>query len=69
MQHHKTYMSINFQQNRVCRSVKTVHTNLFANKMYARRTRDVRVVFSRTRMRSSTSGRMNKSNYITEKIM
>ena len=23
-------MHINFQQNRVCRSVKTVHTNLFA---------------------------------------
>ena len=27
---HKTYMYINFQQNRVCKSVKTVHTNLFA---------------------------------------
>ena len=24
------YMYINFQQNQVCRSVKTVHTNLFA---------------------------------------
>ena len=23
-------MNINFQQNRVCRSIKTVHTNLFA---------------------------------------
>ena len=32
MYHHKTYMYINFQQNRVCRSVKTVHTNLFAKK-------------------------------------
>ena len=30
MRHHKTYMYINFQQNRVCRSVKTVHTNIFA---------------------------------------
>ena len=30
MHHHKTYMYINFQQNRVSRSVKTVHTNLFA---------------------------------------
>ena len=30
MHHHKAYMYINFQQNRVCRSVKTVHTNLFA---------------------------------------
>ena len=30
MYHHKTYMFINFQQNRVCRFVKTVHTNIFA---------------------------------------
>ena len=30
MHHHKTYMYINFQQNRVSRPVKTVHTNLFA---------------------------------------
>ena len=30
MHQHKTYMFINFQQNRVSRSVKTVHTNLFA---------------------------------------
>ena len=30
MHHHKTYMYINFQQNRVSRSVKTVDTNLFA---------------------------------------
>ena len=28
--HHKTYMSINFQQNRVNRSVIIEHTNLFA---------------------------------------
>ena len=27
---HKTYMYINFHQNRVCKLVKTVHTNLFA---------------------------------------
>ena len=26
-----TYMSINFQQPRVSRSVQTVHTNIFAN--------------------------------------
>ena len=26
---HKAYMYIDFQQNRVCRSVKTVHTYLF----------------------------------------
>ena len=30
MHHRKTYMYINFQQNRVSKSVKTVHTNLFA---------------------------------------
>ena len=30
MHHCITYMYINFKQNRVCRSVKTVHTNLFA---------------------------------------
>ena len=27
---HKAYMYIDFQQNQVCRSVKTVHSNLFA---------------------------------------
>ena len=27
---HKAYIYIDFQQNRVCRLVKTVHTNLFA---------------------------------------
>ena len=31
MHHRITYMYINFQQNRVSRSVKTVHTKLFAN--------------------------------------
>ena len=30
MPHRITYMYINFQQNQVCRSVKTVHTNIFA---------------------------------------
>ena len=30
MHHRKTYMYINFQQNRVSRLVKTVYTNLFA---------------------------------------
>ena len=30
MHHRKAYMHINFQQNRDSRSVKTVHTNLFA---------------------------------------
>ena len=30
MRDRKKYMYINFQQNRVCRSVKTVRTNLFA---------------------------------------
>ena len=31
MHHRKTEMFINFQQNHVSRSVKTVHTNIFAN--------------------------------------
>ena len=30
MHHRKTYMYINFQQNRVNRSVKTVHTKLLS---------------------------------------
>ena len=30
MHDRETYMYINFQQNRVSRSVKTAHTNLFA---------------------------------------
>ena len=33
MHHRKTYTYINFQQKRVSRSVKTVHTNLFAKKL------------------------------------
>ena len=31
MHHRVTYTYINFQQNQVSRTVKTVHTNLFAN--------------------------------------
>ena len=36
MHHRITYLYINFQQNRVSRSVKTVHTNLLAKicKLY-----------------------------------
>ena len=33
MHHRKTYLYINFQQNRVSRSVKNVHTYLFAKKI------------------------------------
>ena len=33
MHHHKTYMYINFQQNRINRSVITVHTNVFRKKL------------------------------------
>ena len=33
MHHHKMYMCINFHQNLVSRSIKTVHTNLFAKKI------------------------------------
>ena len=32
MHHRVTYMYVNFQQHRVSRSIKIVHTNLFANK-------------------------------------
>ena len=32
MHHRKTYMYINFQQNRISRSIKTVYTDLFAKK-------------------------------------
>ena len=31
--HYKTYMYINFQQNRVSRIVKTLHTNIFSKKL------------------------------------
>ena len=31
IRHRAMYMYINFQQNQASRSVKTVHTNLFAN--------------------------------------
>ena len=30
MHHYEMYVYINFQQNRVSRSVKTMHTNIFA---------------------------------------
>ena len=33
MHHHKTYMYINFQQNRINRSVITMHTNVFRKKL------------------------------------
>ena len=33
MHHRKTLMHINFQQNRVSRSVKTAHANLFVKKL------------------------------------
>ena len=33
MRHCKTYMYINFQQYRISRSLKTVHTNIFCKKL------------------------------------
>ena len=36
MHHRITYLHINFQQNRVSRSVKTEHTNLFAKEFAIR---------------------------------
>ena len=44
-------------------------TLLFLNAMITRCTRGVRVVFSVTRMRSSNSARMNKSDFTNEKIV
>ena len=41
------------------------HTNVYRTRC----TRGVRVFFSRGRMRSSNSARMNKSNFTTEKIV
>ena len=35
MYHRKTYMYVNFQQNRVSGSIKNVYTNLFAKKSQA----------------------------------
>ena len=35
MHNRKMYVYINFQQNRVSRSAKTVHTNLFAKNIVA----------------------------------
>ena len=37
MHHHITYMYINFQQIRVIRSVKTMHTNIYANNRKLRK--------------------------------
>ena len=37
MRHRKTYMYVNFQQNPVNRSVKTVLTNLFAKNCKLRK--------------------------------
>ena len=53
MYHHKTYMHINFQQHRVRRSVKTVHTNLFAKKCKLMHTF------------ATTNSNFEKVNYVT----
>ena len=46
MQHRKTYSYFNFQQNWVSRSVKTVHTNVFA-KMISYIDWQIPIVFSK----------------------
>ena len=49
MHHHKTYMNINYQQNRVSRSVKTVDTNLFViNRILHKLARTARQTDGRT---------------------
>ena len=45
MHHHKTYMYIKYQQNRVCRSVKTVHTNLFAKTCKLHKFATIPIIF------------------------
>ena len=61
MHHHKTYMYVNFQQNRVNRSVITANTNVFAKKLKLhkrwtdertdrRRVRQQSVVFSKKKL-------------------
>ena len=63
MHDYKTYMYINFQQNRL------IHQSVRCTQFYSqtRCTRGVRVVFSVTRMRSSSSARINKFDFRTEK--
>ena len=62
--HRKTYMLINFQQNRVSRSVKTVRTNIFAkncklhtfattNSIFKHRLLKTFIIIKRTCMRIS----------------
>ena len=46
---YETYMYINFQQNRVCKSVKAVHTNLFA-KISSCINLQLRIVFLKNRL-------------------
>ena len=61
MHHHKTYMYIDFQQNRVNRSVITANTNVFAkkSKLHKRRT-DERTDRRRVRQQSVV---FSKKNY------
>ena len=49
--------------------VVSIMFNSISNPIQARCTRGVRVVFSVTRMRSSNSVRINKSDFTTEKIV
>ena len=46
MHHGITYMYINFQQNLVSRSVKTVRTNIFANNYNKHKFATIPIVFS-----------------------
>ena len=50
MHHRKTHMYINFQQNPDDRSVKTVHTNLFANVCKLHKTATCSYNFKKSRL-------------------
>ena len=50
LHHRKTYMYINFQQNRVSKSVKTVHTNLFTKICKLRKFATCNKYFEKSRL-------------------
>ena len=63
-----TYKNYLTNQN-VCTFAFHLINNNATLRIITRCTRGVCVVFSRARMRSSNSARMNKSNFTTEKIV
>ena len=60
MQYRKTYNYFNFQQNWISRSVKTVHTNVFA-KIISYIDLQIPIVFSK---KSSISNMQHRKTYM-----